>query len=80
MHSLLTGDLTDAFAQNPLTVLFLPFLGYATGWWLVRPWAGGQLPRPDLPPRAATATLVLILAFWILRNLTAFSFLAPIGP
>ena len=79
IHALLTGDPVTAFAMNPLMIISLPFLlaGFAV-------WVGRQMGvlevRPlVLPNRLPWAVLVLVLAFWVLRNVPVdpFATLAP---
>ena len=76
--ALLHGRVGEAFGHNPLFMLLAPFLAYV----LVREYLrfvfpGFGLKPTRLPAWAGPAALVLILAFWVLRNLPAFAFLAP---
>lgn len=80
LHQLLHGHPGVAFGLNPLMVVMLPFLGY----WLVSCVASGVRGRPLLPvvfasPSWGWLVLVVILAYWVLRNvpLYPFSLLAP---
>jgi hypothetical protein len=79
LHQLVRGHLSAAFGLNPLTVASLPFLGY----WVVSEAKlavmGYPLRKIFLSPRAVWALLVLILAYWVLRNLPFYPFtvLAP---
>ncbi|OLT29140.1 hypothetical protein BJF83_00550 [Nocardiopsis sp. CNR-923] len=72
------GDVLGAASMNPLLVFgFAPFLAYS----YVR-WFGDSLRRRTSPRRAAPlwfhwTLIVSILAFWVLRNLPWFDFLAP---
>lgn len=76
VHALAHGDLGSALDSNPLTVLFLPYLLWAWGSWLYRSVTGRQ--KGDLaPPWVVWALLVLVIAFWGLRNLPGFAWLAP---
>lgn len=76
--ALLHGKPGAAFGHNPL--LFV--LGPPCALFLAREYLRAVFPglglRPlRLPGLAFGAALVLILAFWLLRNLPAFAFLAP---
>jgi hypothetical protein len=78
-HRLLHGDIGGAFRLNPLLVVSLPFLAYATvttQWPQLRSrWFERIAPRSSWP----MASLVIILLYWGLRNLpfAPFSWLAP---
>lgn len=73
------GDVARAFAQNPLLVLSLPLL---LGWALFSLWRAwcGQ-PPAELPRHSATITLVVVLLYFVLRNLPWLpcTLLAPHG-
>jgi hypothetical protein len=76
VHALAHGDLGTALDRNPLAVLAVPLV--ATLWlsWARRRVLG--LPRTWAAPAwAINALLVGVLAFWVLRNLGPFSWLAP---
>jgi hypothetical protein len=76
IHALTHGDVVQALHRNPLTVVFAPYLIWAWGSWLYRTVTGR--PRGDLaPPWVLWALLVVVTAFWVLRNLPGFSWLAP---
>lgn len=75
-HALAHGNVGQAFDRNPLTVLFLPYLIWAWGSWVYRIRSGRS--KGDLaPPSVIWAILVVVIAFWVLRNLPFFSWLAP---
>jgi hypothetical protein len=79
LHQLLHGNVAAAFAYNPLAVLSVPLILY----WCVSQaallWRGRPLPSRFVPARWIWALLVLVLSFWVLRNVPAypFSLLAP---
>lgn len=76
VHAIMHGDLIQAVHRNPLTVVFLPYLVWVWVLWLYRGITGR--PRGDLaPPWAIWTLLVVVIAFWVLRNLPGFSWLAP---
>ena len=79
-HSLLNGQLAQAFAYNPLLVLLSPYL--AASRWCGRRGSGfgATEPRRSLfPARYAWLFLVVFVAFWVLRNIPVYPFtlLAP---
>ncbi len=74
VHALTRGDLGTAVERNVLVVAAVPVLVVLWVRWLRRP--GRVVPARQ--PVAALWTLVAtVLAFWILRNLPAGSWLAP---
>jgi hypothetical protein len=81
LHALLHGRVWAAFRFNPLMVIVLPFLVPALARYTRRTFS----PRPAAPARRAMpgwsirALFVLIVAFWVLRNLPhrPFAWLAP---
>jgi hypothetical protein len=79
LHQLLHGNFFAAMRLNPLLVLTLPFLGYALLCSGVRECFGWGLPGMRLPAKWIWALLVIILAYWVLRNVPAYPFclLAP---
>lgn len=77
VHALLAGDLMLALRSNAMLVVLIP--GAA---WIWARWTRARLhgERPAAPPRGLViAVLALVLLYTILRNLPAFSFLAPIS-
>lgn len=78
-HQLLHGELWAAFRLNPLMVLALPLLAFAVTsghWrWLRPTWVDRFTSHAAWP----TAILVLVLVYWVLRNLPfePFCWLAP---
>jgi hypothetical protein len=79
MHQLLQGNLREAWALNPLTVLLLPFLAYGTASYVVFQIRGRYLPRLFLPAVWIRALCAAIILFGIARNLPfhPFDLLAP---
>jgi hypothetical protein len=79
LHQLLRGHLATAFGLNPLTVISLPVLGY----WVVSEAKlavmGYPVPKIALRPGTVGVLLILIAAYWVLRNLPFYPFtmLAP---
>ncbi|HET9657375.1 MAG TPA: DUF2752 domain-containing protein [Kineosporiaceae bacterium] len=76
IHAVVHGDLLQAVDRNPLTVAFLPYLVLTWISWLRRGITGA--PRRDLaPPWVIWTLLGVVVAFWVLRNLPGFAWLAP---
>ncbi len=79
LHALLHGNLMQAWAMNPLTVMLLPFLSYgliSEGLVRVR---GRGLPQPSLSAVQIRALFLVIVIFGVVRNLPVrpFALLAP---
>jgi hypothetical protein len=79
LHALLNGDLAGAAGYNLLMVMSLPILGWLFVSYALVAVRGRALPRVFVPAPLIWATLVVIVAFWILRNLPIYPFnlLAP---
>jgi hypothetical protein len=79
LHQLFHGHLVTAFGLNPLTVLFLPFLGYSFLSYIVVGISGRTPPTVFVSAVYIWIILGIIVIFWILRNIPFFPFtlLAP---
>jgi hypothetical protein len=75
VHALTHGDLGTAMSRNPLTVLGTVALVVLWIAWLQRRVTGR--PRRAAPAWVLWALLAVVLAFWLLRNLPGFEWLAP---
>jgi hypothetical protein len=76
VHALLHGDAGLALQRNPLTVAALVVLAAAFALWSRRLWRGA--PRTWVaPPWVLYGLLVVILAFWVLRNVPGWTWLSP---
>ena len=76
LHALLHGDAGLALQRNPLTVAALVVLAAAFALWSRRLWRGA--PRTWVaPPWVLYGLLVVILAFWVLRNVPGWTWLSP---
>ena len=77
--ALLQLDLATAFRSNVLVMALLPFgIFFGIRRWIFFVKTGSQ--DMDLPEKIAVyIAFALTVAFWILRNLPRFSFLAPGG-
>jgi Protein of unknown function (DUF2752) len=81
LHQLLHGNLRDAWALNPLTVVLLPFLAYGMVSGAIFEIRGRHLPRLFLPAVWIHALCAAIILFGIARNIPVYPFelLAPGG-
>jgi hypothetical protein len=76
VHALTHGHLLEAVDRNPLATALLPVLIFGYLAWARRRVTGR--PRRRLAPAwAIWMLLVVVIAFWILRNIPAFGWLAP---
>ena len=76
--ALLRGHPLEAMGYNPLLFLLGLPCGVLLLWEYLRfVFPGLALKKPVLPAWAGRTALVLILSFWLLRNLPGFAFLAP---
>ena len=76
VHALVHGNLGQALGKNPLTVVFVPYLLWAWVSWLHRSRTGRPKGDPA-PPWVIWTLLGVVIAFWVLRNLPGFAWLAP---
>jgi hypothetical protein len=79
VHALLHGDLAQAAAYNLLFLCLLPALvawAACLGWSMLM---GRPLPSWRLPPWVLRALFVVVVLFWVVRNLpfAPFTYLAP---
>jgi hypothetical protein len=74
LHQLLHGNLLAALRLNPLMVLSLPFLAYGLLDEVVYQASGYRLRRARIGAGAIWLLLVVILAFWGLRNIPCYPF------
>ena len=70
------GDLAAAVSRNVLMVASVPLLLWLWVRWIRRTWIGGGRPRPA-PAVVLWCGVVLVVAFWVLRNLAIGAALAP---
>src|SRR5262249_32521713 len=76
LHAIGHGHLREAFGHNMLAFALLPLCGYLWGRWTVR--AARGRPRTTVAdPRLIWLLMAVIGAYWVLRNIPAFHFLAP---
>ena len=76
LHALTQGDVATAWQRNPGLLVALPVLVFV---WLAtvrRAWLG--VPRRWTPgPRPLAVLPVLVLAYWVLRNVPGLELLGP---
>ena len=79
VHSLLHGDIEQAFAWNPLFLLLLPLLAYGIARLAYEIWTGRRAIRYNLPGAAVKSIAVVLTVFWIARNIPVYplNLLAP---
>jgi len=83
MHCLLHGRVADAAARNVLALVLLPLAAYAAILDLARlrpiPLGRWKLKLPALPYKTPLAVLIVVLVYWVARNLPwyPFNILAP---
>jgi Protein of unknown function (DUF2752) len=79
LHALLTGNVPQAFAYNPLFVLAIPFLAYAAAAFVYETWTGARAANLPVPAWALKALIVALIAYFIARNVDVYPFtlLAP---
>jgi hypothetical protein len=75
-YQLLHGHLLNALRDNALFILALVALAVRGAWFAARK-ISRRPATLAVPPKALWAFLVLAMAFSVLRNLPAFSFLSP---
>lgn len=80
MAAILRGELWIAFRQNPmLFILGFPSMAVLI-WEYIRIVFDVRKMKPVTPPQwLIYSVLVLLVGFWILRNIPWFSFLTPVA-
>lgn len=78
VHDLAHLDLLGALDRNPLTVLLVPVLAYAWVGWLLRLLGHRAPPVSRAPAAAVWGLLVVVVAFWVLRNVPGWTWLSPV--
>ena len=73
LHQLLNGHVAAAFRLNPLMMLLLPYVGYCGASAALEMVCGRALPRFFIRPACIWILLVVILLFWVLRNIPALA-------
>lgn len=74
VHQLLNGDVAAALGFNVVMVLAVPYLLYSWAAWALAALGWPRLPAVRWRAGAVWALVVLIVAFWALRNLPVSPF------
>ncbi len=78
VNDLTRGDLAAAISSNALFVSSIPVLAWLWLRSVSQRWRDVRRPLPRQPVAvAATVGVVLVVAFWVLRNLSFAAWLAP---
>ncbi|MEV5753355.1 DUF2752 domain-containing protein [Actinoallomurus sp. NPDC052308] len=77
IHAIGRGHLTEAFGRNPLAFATLPFLAYLWVRWVSAARKGRPVRSRVLHPAVIIGFTVVILVYWVVRNLPAGRALAP---
>lgn len=79
LHQLLHGHLAAALGFNPLMVIMLPFVTHSLTSIFLRSATGRSLPSVSVSHRWIALLPVLVIAYWVLRNIPVapFTYLAP---
>lgn len=77
VYALVHGDPVTALGLNPLVALMIPVLVLLWGRWTLRAWSRGRPTGKSVRPVYVWLLLVLMVVFWIVRNLPFGEFLAP---
>jgi hypothetical protein len=79
VNELTNGDLAAAFSSNPLFIVLIPVA--LTLWFIAlrRAWVGAPRTRrqEQVHTRLTWAFGLVVLVFWVARNLPAFAWMAP---
>ncbi|HEY5184017.1 MAG TPA: DUF2752 domain-containing protein [Actinomycetes bacterium] len=75
VHDLAHGNVVAALDRNVLVVLAVPVVAFAWLQWLRRAVRPGTAPRREVPPWLVRAVIVLVLVFWVVRNIPGVPFL-----
>jgi hypothetical protein len=78
LHALTQGDLARAADHNVLLLAVLPFLAWRLVRWTRTRWSGATRPSGLAPPLVLYALLVVIVVFWVVRNLPGVPFLSSV--
>ena len=74
LHQLLHGHPLAALGLNPLLILMLPVMAYIFLSSALVAARGRGLPRVSPPPALIRAIFLVVIAFWILRNIPVYPF------
>ncbi|MGE5405221.1 MAG: DUF2752 domain-containing protein [Candidatus Saccharibacteria bacterium] len=71
-NQLMQGHLLYAMGYNPLVVMLLPFIVYRLSGIVLYHLTGKKIPMPLLGSKVILGLLIVIAAFWVLRNITVY--------
>lgn len=71
-YQLLRGNIAGAFGLNPLLLVMSPVLSYVPLSWVWRMITGRGFPELSPPTWMTWAILVVIIAYWIARNIGCY--------
>ena len=74
LHQLLHGHLLAALELNPLVVIALPFLIATLVIYTRAAFQGETMPRISLPSKYIWIAAILVMGFWIGRNIPGYPF------
>jgi hypothetical protein len=77
VYALVHGDPVTALGLNPFIVVMVPVLVVLWGRWVLRSWRGESFNSKSIHTSYIWIFLVLMIAFWIVRNVPFGEFLAP---
>ncbi|MFI7045132.1 DUF2752 domain-containing protein [Streptosporangium sandarakinum] len=77
VHALVHGDPAAALGFNPLVVALVPVAALVWGRWVLLSWRGRPFTVKSVQANYVWSFLVLMILFWILRNVPFGEFLAP---
>ncbi|MGE5415715.1 MAG: DUF2752 domain-containing protein [Acidobacteriota bacterium] len=72
VSQLMHGHLLYALGYNPFVIILLPFILYRLAGILLYHMTGKKLPMPLLGPKVIVGLLIVIVAFWVLRNIPVY--------
>jgi hypothetical protein len=73
-HDLMRGDLVGALDHNVLAVIAIPLILWGLFTWLTSVLGGPKLSTFSPSTRWTVAAVVVLLAFWVVRNLSLAPF------
>jgi Protein of unknown function (DUF2752) len=77
MHALAHGHVAEGFGRNPFAFLLIPVLGYLWTRWVRAAARGEAFSSPLLRTPVIWVLTVLMLVYWVVRNLPLGRALAP---
>ncbi len=77
-HAMLHGDFGTAFDRNPLAVVLLPIVLVSWVAWGLRLLGFNAWHPSRVPVGWIWGLLVLVLGFWIARNVPGWTWLSPV--